>query len=386
MAISNRRNFLKSAAIGSAAAGAGMSASALFSDPSGFNRIRYRDLGSTGCKVSEMGFGVLHTQDTALIHGAIDSGITYFDTAHGYQNGACETTLGKVMKTRRKEIFLTTKISGSPEKMREEIDISLRRLQTDCVDMLLVHGPGSREQILDNDTIKVMDDARSQGKTRFVGFSTHNQVVGLDAAIESNFWQSVSVPYNYFSPPEVADAIKRARAKGIAIIAMKALITVERPRKPFPDIRADKNGSTTNQQALLRWVLNDPNVDTVIPGIGSFEHLADDVAVMGTKLTMHDRQIIRRYTGDVKQHYCQGIAGCTGCREMCPYGVEIHELNRCINYAYGYGSVDLARYNYSNLPRSSRIEKCDNCETCVVKCVNGLDMNVSVNRARALFA
>ena len=388
---SNRRDFLKNAALGSAAAGiaagAGLSPQKVYSgEVSDFQRVKYRNLGSTGCKVSEMGFGVLHTQDTALIHGAIDSGIDYLDTAHGYQNGGCETILGKVMKTRRNEVFLTTKVGLSDvKKMREKIELSLKRLQTDHVDLMLVHGPGSRDQILDEDVIRLYDDIRSKGMTRFVGFSTHNQVVGLDASVESKFWEAVSLPYNYFSPPEVVAAIKRTRAAGIGIIAMKALITVARPRKPFPDIRKDKNAGVTNQQALLKWVLNDSNVDTVIPGMASFEHLADDVAVMGTKFSSLDRSIIRRYSEGVRDRYCRGIAGCTGCRDKCPNGVEVHEINRCINYAYGYGNDGLAKENYAHLPKSSHIDVCDDCEKCSVRCVNGLDLTLNIQHAKELF-
>lgn len=393
MGFVNRRDFLKGAAVSSALAGLsltgeGFSPKEVFSaNTPGFKRIVYRVLGSTGCKVSEIGFGVLHTQDTALIHAAIDSGINFFDTAHGYQNGRCEQILGEVMKTRRKEVIIATKVGVStPDKMKEKIEISLKRLQTDYVDLLLVHGLGSRKRILNEDIMKLYDDTRRKGMTRFVGFSTHNQVGGLDAAVDSNFWEAVLVPYNYFSPLEVTAAIKRARETGIAIIAMKALITVERPRKPYPDIRKNKNTKTTNQQALLRWVLNNPHIDTIIPGMASFEHLSDDVAVMGTKLTSDDRRTLRRFSENVKRRYCCGIAGCTGCRDLCPKGVEVNEINRCINYAYGYGNIELARENYANLPESSRVDVCDECEKCVVNCVNGLDLRRNIQRAKELFA
>lgn len=167
---------------------------------------------------------------------------------------------------------------------------------------------------------------------------------------------------------------------------MKALITVERPRKPFPDIRPDKSGKVTNQQALLRWVLDNPNVDTVIPGIASFDHIADDIAVMGTKLGTNDLDVIERYAQEIRNRYCRGIAGCTGCKDQCPYGVAVHELNRCVNYAYGYDDIELARENYRGLPRTARVDVCVNCSECVVKCVNGLDLNTTVRRARELFA
>ena len=118
----------------------------------------------------------------------------------------------------------------------------------------------------------------------------------------------------------------------------------------------------------------------------AFEHLEDDIAVMGEKLTFGERRQLRRYSEKARSVYCQGIAGCTGCSGKCPEGVEINELNRCVNYAYGYGSIELALENYRQLPQSSRVDKCNECEECPVVCVNGLDLSDNIRKARALFA
>ena len=66
--------------------------------------------------------------------------------------------------------------------------------------------------------------------------------------------------------------------------------------------------------------------------------------------------------------------------------MEIHEINRCLGYACGYGDIELARENYRNLPESNRIDLCDNCTECAVKCVNGLNLTENIQRARELFA
>ncbi len=388
VAKTNRRDFIRQGlAAGLAFTSTGMVSRKTYSAvSSNFTRVVYRDLGSTGFKASEIGFGVLHITDTSLLHAAIDSGINYFDTAHSYMNGKCEEILGKVMKTRRNEIFLTTKIGrGRQGKMTRDIDTSLKRLQTDCLDLLLLHGAGY-DNLKNDDILRVFDTARQQGKTRFVGVSTHDLEKVPDRLVESGFWDALTIPYNYFSPPVVAGKIKNVRDAGIAVIGMKNLITIPRPRKPFPNIRGDKSGEITNQQALLKWVLENQYIDTVIPGISAFEHLEDDIAVMGEKLTFGERRQLRRYSEKARSVYCQGIAGCTGCSGKCPKGVEINELNRCVNYAYGYGSVELAIENYRQLPLSSRVDTCKECEECPVVCVNGLDLSDNIRKARALFA
>ena len=393
MKTSNRREFLKKAAIGSGAVAgtAGLFPRRIFSEEKpGFNRIAYRNLGSTGFNVTEMGFGAMNMRDPELVHAAIDSGINYIDTAHSYMNGVNEEIVGSVMKTKRNKVFLTTKIKFDntgidPKNMPGMLKTSLKRLKTDHVDLVLLHVTDKKEQILRDDLMKIFDDYKRNGLTRFVGVSTHsNQAEVLDAAVESKFWEAVLTGYNYNSPPELSSSIKKAREAGLAIIAMKNLITTERPRKPFPDIRKDRSKST-NQQALLKWVLEDLYVDTVIPGMTSFEQLEDDIAIMGMKLTFDDKRSILRYGQKTDNYYCRGVAGCTGCRDKCPYGVCINEINRCLGYAYGYGDIDLAYENYRDLPRSSRIDICDDCDECVVKCVNGLNLTENIRRARELF-
>ncbi|MFC1539313.1 aldo/keto reductase [Candidatus Latescibacterota bacterium] len=385
MKITNRRNFIKT---GTAIAGLGLTASCSSSKKmsSVKGTVRYRDLGSTGFKTSEIGFGCMNMRNAELLHAAIDSGINYIDTAHSYMNGVNEEVVGSVMKTKRDQVFLTTKIRGGASELPGLITTSLKRLQTDRIDLLLLHVTSSREQLFNEDVMKVFEDAKRKGQTRFIGVSTHsNQAEVLNAAVDGKFWEGILTGYNYNSPPELTAAIKRAREAGIAIIGMKTLITTEKPRTPFPDIRKGKT-DITNQQALLKWVLEDRYVDTIIPGITSFEQLADDVAIMDMNLAYDDTRIARRYSENTKGIYCCGVSGCTGCKEKCPNGVQVNELNRCLNYAEGYSDIELAMENYNALPASSRIEMCSDCDECSVKCVNEINITDNINRAKKLFA
>ena len=216
---SNRREFLHKTAISCSSVTVGLAVSGISplnlyaQESSSFNRVVYRDLGSTGFKVSEVGMGCMNMRDPELVHAAIDAGINYFDTAHSYMNGVNEEIIGQVMKTKRDKVFLTTKISPqNPDNMSEMIETSLKRLQTDHVDLLLLHGYGisNREQVLEDAILKIFDDARDKGYTRFVGFSTHKFDDEIsEAAVESKFWEAVLVPYNYISPPSVSASIKK---------------------------------------------------------------------------------------------------------------------------------------------------------------------------------
>jgi len=395
MKVTNRRDFLRKAATGSATAAA-LTATGLYprrtfaQSKSGFERIAYRELGSTGFKTSEVGFGAMNMDNADLINAAIDSGINYLDTAHVYMNGRNEEVVGQVMKTRRKEVFLTTKVPHrNPKQMPEMMETSLKRLQTDHVDLMLLHVTNARDQILNDDFMKMFDDARKKGICRFIGVSTHaNQAEVLNAAVESKFWEAVLVGYNYFSPPEVGQAIERARKAGLATIGMKNLLNpAVWPWEPLDDIRrdAEKENGVSSSQALIKWVLDNPYMDTTIPGVTSFEQLSENVAIMGMPMSFGERRSLYRFGEDIKKHYCRGVAGCTGCKDQCPHGVDICELNRCVNYAYGYGNVSLAWENYRQLPQTSRVDVCSNCDECVVKCVNGLNLPQKISQAKELF-
>jgi hypothetical protein len=392
MSTTNRRSFLGGTAIAAATVAAGVGTERLAAqEPAGKPIIAYRDLGSTGFKVSEIGMGCMNMRDPELVRAAIDSGINYLDTAYMYQNGQNEEVIGQVMKTERNRVFLTTKVgrNSGMNQVPGEIETSLKRLQTDHVDLLLLHHGGDTvELVRDNTRMKALDDARRKGQTRFVGVSTHTaDPATFDALIATKFYDAVLLCYNYLSTKELTESIVKLRKAGIAVIAMKTLLNVNTTsREPLPDIREDKNGPTTYKQALLKWVLANKSVDTVIPGMTAFEHLTENLAIMGTKLTSNDRALLRQYTADNSDNRCLHLAGCTGCDGQCPKGVPICEFNRCLAYAHSYGDMRLAWENYLQLPRSARIDRCSDCGECVVTCAHGLDLTATVRRARELFA
>ena len=398
MSHKGRRDFLRAGL--SAAAGmsvAGLSSRRIFAEaPGKFTRIAYRQLGSTGCKVSEVGFGAMNMRDPELLQAALDYGINYIDTAWAYMNGVNEQVVGKVTKPVRDKVFITTKVvpeepgKNAEKAMMTAMETSLKRLQTDHVDLMLLHDLTSRKGVLNENWMGVLDNARKKGMCRFIGVSTHwNHVEVLDAAVESKFWEAVLTGYNYMSPPGVTPAIERARKAGLGIIGMKNLLNpldiATWNWEQIRDIRKDKNAPLSPTQALFKWVLENPSVDTIIPGITSFEQLAEDVAIMGMKMGFEDHDTLDRFGEYIHGHYCRGVAGCTGCQNQCPYGVRPNDLNRCLSYACGYGDIGLAREQYALLPESSRVERCSGCDECTVRCVHGLNLNETVRNARALF-
>ena len=395
MGSSNRRDFLRTAALGGVSATAALAAAHLLprrifaQGTSDSARIAHRKLGLTGYNVSEIGMGCMNMRDAELVHAAIDNGINYIDTARGYQRGENEEVIGQVMKTKRDKVFLTTKARArNADDYRNQLELSLKALQTDHVDLMLMHGPNSRNQVLDEDTMKAFDELKKKGMCRFVGVSVHsNQAEVLNALVESNFWNAALVGYNYFSPSDVRPAIERARKAGIGIIAMKNLLNPATfPWSRLDDIRKDKTSKITATQALIKWVLDDPYVDTTVPGMTSFEQLKEDIAIMNLNMSFDDNHMLNHYSELLKDYYCRGVAGCTGCQNQCPKGVKVCDLNRCLAYAYCYGNKELAWENYRDLPNSSKVESCHDCTECSVKCVNGLNLTQNIKLAKELFS
>ncbi|HMC62671.1 MAG TPA: aldo/keto reductase [Candidatus Solibacter sp.] len=135
--------------------------------------FRYRTLGKTGLKVTTVGFGCMITADGSVVERAADIGITYFDTARGYQSGNNERMVGAALKNKRKDIVLSTKTAAKTKaEALAHIDTSLKELGTDYVDIWYLHARTTPGDITD-DLIEAQQIAKKAGKIRFAGVSTH---------------------------------------------------------------------------------------------------------------------------------------------------------------------------------------------------------------------
>src|SRR3974377_1624405 len=123
-----------------------------------------RTLGKTGLKVTTLGFGCMITSDGSVVERAADLGITYFDTARGYQNGNKERMVGAALKRKRNDITLSTKThAGSKEDALRDLDTSLKELGTDHVDIWYLHAKTRPEEVT-AELIEAQQDAKKAGK------------------------------------------------------------------------------------------------------------------------------------------------------------------------------------------------------------------------------
>ncbi len=337
-------------------------------------KVQYRTLGRTGLKVSVVGLGAMRTSDPNVIHHALDLGVNYIDTACCYMDGNNEVIVGSVLKTRRKDTYIATKVHiASEEKMMASVERSLKRLQTDVIDVIQLHSMKKREHVLNETAMNALDKMRKKGYVRFVGFSTHkNQVECIDAGIESGFYDMVLVTYSFKTDPEIEKAIARAAKAGMGVVAMKT---------QAGGYKKHDLGDWSPHQAALRWVLRNPNVATTIPSMVSFAQVDENVAVMGTRFGARDAELLERYGQLIDREVCRF---CQDCDDRCPHGVSLIDVNRVLMYAEGYGDMDLALRTARHEGIADMLQACGGCPECLVRCDFGLELTERVRRAREL--
>ncbi|KAA3657127.1 MAG: hypothetical protein DWQ10_13980 [Calditrichaeota bacterium] len=374
----NRRDFMRTAIVGGTAGVLPLSISALPKNQESNKtpvKMEFRTLGKTGLKVSAIGMGTMRTTDPNVIHYAIDSGVNYFDTAHCYMNGNNESIVGTVLKSRRKEVIIATKVHIANEKtMTSSVESSLKSLQTDVIDVIQLHSLKRSSHSKNEDAMNTLEKLRKRGLVRFVGFTTHkNQVEVIEAGIETGFYDTVLVTYSYKSDAEIGTVIDKAAKAGMGVIAMKT---------QQGGYTSDQFKKLSPHQASLRWVLKNPNVHTTIPSMVAFAHVDENVGTMRHKFGAVDQNTLELYGQVFSKEICNF---CGSCDPQCALQVPVQDINRCLMYAEGYRDFNLALDTYRELLTESQVNACINCESCRVQCPVGLDIPNRLSKARELF-
>ncbi|MDH5201635.1 MAG: aldo/keto reductase [Nitrospirota bacterium] len=378
----NRRDFLKLGVLGATTAAAGLSSIAGISESAALNAAIqpvYRKLGRTGLKLTVVSFGAMLTPENEVMRAAFDLGVNYVDTARRYMDGRNEEIVGKALKGIRNKVYVATKTlptSNSKKDIFQDVETSLSKLQIDHIDVIQLHNLKSKERAFIPEVREALTELRKQGKVRFLGITTHtNQAEVLNALVDDpeKFFDMALVGYNFKSEMEIKNAVARAAKAGIGIVAMKT---------QAGGYKTDALGPISPHQAALKWVLQDTNVTCAIPGMKDMEMLKEDIAVMGMKLTRTDEQILKHYSEAIQPYYCHF---CAKCEPTCRNNVAISIINRCLMYAEGYGSIELARSTYNEIQTDKSASACLSCSECVAHCVNGITIAHRMRKAQTLF-
>jgi aryl-alcohol dehydrogenase-like predicted oxidoreductase len=241
----------------------------------------YNTLGRTGLKVSDIGFGAGGTTDPAVIQYALDMGINYFDTAEQYAGGRSESAIGEVAAEHRDKMVICTKLEMNGNTTAEEVftrfDACLERLQTDYVDILMIHG-GNRDA-LDNPAIyAAFDSLKARGKIGWTGVSHHGPDIAseLRTVIAEDKLDVILCSFDPVGDPDIPAMLEEARAKGIGLVAMKVL-----PSAREADLEEFESEEHPFHIAALRWALKESGMHSVLVSITMMDEIDEYVEASG---------------------------------------------------------------------------------------------------------
>jgi len=278
-----------------------------------------RKLGRMGVETSIIGIGCFHlierSEDEAvrLLNYILDEGVNYIDVAPSY--GDAELKVGKVMKSRRKEVFLATKGEERTRKGTQALlELSLKRLQTDYLDLLQLHGVSSWEDFglifEPYGAISALEEAKRKGLIRFIGISSHRPDILLKA-IKLYDFDSILVWVNYldnFNYPIIQEEIiPYARKKGIAVIAMKTV----------------GDGLLRNSARMaIRYTLS--HADVAVLGMNTIPQMRLDIdaARRFKPMTKEEEEEWFRIAPELGNFVCRQCGKCL----PCPVGIDIPKV------------------------------------------------------------
>ena len=314
-------------------------------------------LGRTGLVVNKNGFGALPIQrisrDEAarLLRKALDQGVDYFDTARAYTDS--EEKIGHALGARREQFILATKtMSADVGGFWNDLHASLKKLNTDCIDVYQFHNPAFCPKPGDGTGLyEAMEQARTQGKIRFIGITNHRLAVAKEAAA-SGLYDTLQFPFNYLATAEEIALVEDCRARNVGFISMKAL----------------SGGLIVNSAAAYAF---QARYDNALPiwGVQRESELDEFLSYINDppRLTDALQAVIRRDRNELAGDFCRGCGYCL----PCPAQIDIPNCARMsllLRRSPAEGWLSPA-----GRERMARIDQCVRCNHCADRCPYGLN-------------
>lgn len=316
--------------------------------------MEYRILGKTGLKVSRMGFGGIPIQRTdaegakAVIRYLMEQGVNYIDTARGYT--VSEEFLGYALGGIRDKFVIATKsMSRTKEAMAADIDISLRNLRTDYIDLYQVHNapPADVEKVIaPGGALEALQEAKAAGKIGHIGITAHS-LDTFKMALEMDWVETIMFPYNIVET-QGEDLIRKCAEKNIGFIDMKPLA----------------GGAIEDATLALRFLCANKDVTVVIPGMAEISEAEQNVAAASNTapLTGEELEEMERIRKTLGTHFCRRCNYCA----PCSAGISIPAVFLMEGYLSRYGLEDWAKMRYNGMEKTA--SDCIECGVCETRC------------------
>lgn len=314
-------------------------------------------LGSTGIQVVQNGFGALPIQRDSkevavkIVRRAYEGGMRFFDTARAYSDS--EEKVGEALHDVRDNLYIATKtMAQTPEEFWEQLEMSLRLLKTDYIDIYQFHcanqvyAPGDGTGMYE-----CMLEAKAQGKIRHIGITAHKIQIAFDA-VESGLYETLQYPFSYLAAEREKELVAKCKEKNVGFIAMKGLA----------------GGLINKSEAAMAFMTQ---YDNVLPiwGIQRETELEEWLSYMENtpSMTGKIKEYIEREQKELSGEFCRGCGYCM----PCPKGIMI---NQCARMSLMLRRAPSASWLSENMQAEmKKIETCINCRKCVSKCPYSLN-------------
>lgn len=361
-----------------------------------------RIIGETGLETSILGLGCMRlpiVDDDAskideakaieMIRFAIDQGVNYIDTAYPYHEGMSETIVGKaLLDGYRDKVTLVTKSPGWMIETQEDffkyLDEQLEKLQTDSIDIYLLHALGKErwETYKKIDVFSAITKAKADGKIKHIGFSFHDEYDVFKEIVDDYDWELCMLQLNYMDMDEQAGirGLEYAHSKGLPVIVMEPL-KGGMLASPSDDIDALWQSYPEKRSAVewaLRYVANFENVKVVLSGMSTLEQIRENIEI-ASRLTVGnlDSEALS-LVDEVKNAYQSKIqVPCTQCKYCvpCPHGVEIPRIFAAYNRAHIFNIHETIKGQYhANFSPEAKADRCVSCGECEPKCPQKIEI------------
>lgn len=315
-----------------------------------------RILGRTNLDVSVIGLGGIPIQRVdesmaiEIIRESYKQGINFIDTARGYNNS--EALIGKALKEiGRDKFYLATKsMKRDYEGMKEELNTCLSELGTDYIDLFQLHNIRSLEELefvlSDKGALKALKEAKKNGVIREIGITSHSPEI-LDKAIDTGEFSTIQCPYNPVEQ-QADELFKKAKDNNIGVIVMKPLA----------------GGAITKGELSLRFIVDNPNVSVVIPGMDSLEQVKvnANVGIDRRPMTREEEKELFEEANSLGAEFCRRCGYCL----PCPESIDIPTQFLMEGYYTRYNLHDWAKSRYDAMEK--RASNCIECGICESKC------------------
>ena len=446
----DRREFLKRLGIGSSLAGLALAGcrkavnATTSPDDKNEGEMTYRKNPKTGENISILGYGCMRWPTKPVENGeegedeidqeavnrlvdtALEHGVNYFDTSPAYCKGKSEGATGTALSRHpRHSYYIATKLSNfAPQTQSREASIamynnSLKGLQTDYIDYMLLHAVGGggldnlRKRYIDNGILDFLLKEREEGRIKNLGFSYHGDIEVFDHLLSKHDeykWDFVQIQLNYLDWKRNKDEeplsvnahylYDELEKRNIPAVIMEPLLGGRLAK--VPDNIANRLKQRNPEESIASWAFRfagtHPGVMTVLSGMTYMEHLEDNLHTYSPldPLTEEEQEFLMETADIMKQYPTVPCNDCKYCMP-CPYGIDIPanllHYNKCVNEDHIPTSTQSPNYAKArraflvsldrSVPKLRQANHCIGCNQCAPHCPQGIDIPGELHRIDA---